>query len=119
MFLHSRAAHADFHEARGWRSGRRSKTPRPTWPFRVVQIVRRHRSRMVGGVVHSFTGTMDEARALLALDLYIGINGCSLKTAEVRRARDGHLRAVLSALAACRVAEPSRGGRHSRRPAHA
>jgi TatD DNase family protein len=64
LFLHSRAAHADFvrllKEAFGPRLERLEK----------------------GGVVHSFTGTVDEMRELMDLGLYIGVNGCSFKTAE-------------------------------------
>jgi len=64
LFLHSRAAHADFvrllKEAFGPRLERLEK----------------------GGVVHSFTGTVEEMRELMDLGLYIGVNGCSFKTAE-------------------------------------
>ena len=34
------------------------------------------------GLVHSFTGTADELKKMLDLGLDIGVNGCSLKTAE-------------------------------------
>lgn len=38
-------------------------------------IVGRNRHRFDKGVVHSFTGTADEAKQMLDLDLFIGING--------------------------------------------
>ncbi len=46
------------------------------------QLMRKHRHRFSHGVVHSFTGTEEEMRALVDLGLHVGINGCSLKTAE-------------------------------------
>jgi len=45
-------------------------------------MVKEHRARFSTGVVHSFDGGMDEMRALVEMGLYIGINGCSLKTDE-------------------------------------
>ncbi|TRM66387.1 hypothetical protein BD626DRAFT_546670 [Schizophyllum amplum] len=67
LFLHSRAAHADF-----------------------VQILRdegfgENGGSAVGakgGVVHSFTGSREEAMDLTDMGFHIGINGCSLKTEE-------------------------------------
>ncbi|SPO00497.1 related to deoxyribonuclease [Cephalotrichum gorgonifer] len=64
LFLHSRAAHQD-----------------------VVSLLKAHFGDRLerlqrGAVVHSFTGTAEEMAELTDLGLYIGINGCSLKTAE-------------------------------------
>ncbi|KKF92436.1 Deoxyribonuclease Tat-D [Ceratocystis platani] len=64
LFLHSRAAHRDF-----------------------VDLLKKHYGPRLeklekGGVVHSFTGTIEEMTELMDLGLYIGVNGCSLKTAE-------------------------------------
>ncbi|MCJ1405674.1 hypothetical protein MMC11_008903 [Xylographa trunciseda] len=60
LFLHSRAASADFE---------RLLAPRlPRLPKK--------------GLVHSFTGTIEEMERLVALGLDIGVNGCSMKTEE-------------------------------------
>lgn len=45
-------------------------------------MIRANRKRFSNGVVHSFTGTLQEMQDLIELGLYIGINGCSLKTDE-------------------------------------
>ena len=59
MYLHSRSTEGDF-----------------------ARIVKENRSKFSTGVVHSFTGDEQELQELLDLDLYIGINGCSMKTKE-------------------------------------
>ncbi|KAG5510168.1 hypothetical protein JKF63_07065 [Porcisia hertigi] len=46
------------------------------------RLLEPHLSQLVGGVVHSFTGTRAELQDYLDANLYIGVNGCSLKTAE-------------------------------------
>lgn len=60
LFLHSRAASHDFEK--------------------LVGAYLDHLPRK--GLVHSFTGTVDEMERLVALGLDIGVNGCSLKTEE-------------------------------------
>ncbi|DAZ97676.1 TPA: hypothetical protein N0F65_009677 [Lagenidium giganteum] len=59
MFLHNRNTDGDFYA-----------------------MIAQNRHRFSNGVVHSFTGSTEEAQKLLELGLYIGINGCSLKTEE-------------------------------------
>jgi TatD DNase family protein len=62
LFLHSRAAHNDFLRIL------KEKAPEGGWKHR--------------GVVHSFTGTIEEMKELVEEGWDIGVNGCSLKTAE-------------------------------------
>ena len=49
-----------------------------------LNIVARNKDSVAsGGVVHSFTGSLDELNRILnATSFFIGINGCSLKTKE-------------------------------------
>jgi len=60
LFLHSRAASEDFERLLG---ARLPKLPKK-------------------GLVHSFTGTVEEMKRLVDLGLDIGVNGCSMKTEE-------------------------------------
>ena len=60
LFLHSRAASEDFE---------RLLAPR------LALLPKK-------GLVHSFTGTIEEMQRLVDLGLDIGINGCSMKTEE-------------------------------------
>lgn len=64
LFLHCRAAHADF-----------VSLLKAAFGDGLQRLER-------GAVVHSFTGTAEEMAELMNLGLYIGINGCSLKTKE-------------------------------------
>ncbi|CAM8880306.1 unnamed protein product [Rhodiola kirilowii] len=60
MFLHMRAAADDF-----------------------CDIVERNKNRFTSGVTHSFTGSSEDCAKLLSISgMYIGVNGCSLKTDE-------------------------------------
>lgn len=45
-------------------------------------LVKANRHRFPSGVVHSFTGSKEEIQQIVELDLFVGINGCSLKTKE-------------------------------------
>ena len=60
LFLHSRAASEDFEQLLGKRL--------PHLPKK--------------GLVHSFTGTIEEMNRVVAMGLDVGINGCSMKTEE-------------------------------------
>lgn len=57
MYLHSRATGSEF-----------------------IDIIAANRHRFPTGVVHSFTGDLEEMQKICELDLFIGINGCSMKT---------------------------------------
>ncbi|KAL5324706.1 hypothetical protein ACEPPN_009254 [Leptodophora sp. 'Broadleaf-Isolate-01'] len=60
LFLHSRAAHSDF-----------------------LRLLSEHENKLPKrGVVHSFTGSLEEMQELVARGWHIGVNGCSLKTEE-------------------------------------
>lgn len=58
MFLHTRDCSKDF-----------------------IEILRKNKSVFPGGVVHSFTGSVEEVKELLEFsdNLFIGFNGCSLR----------------------------------------
>ena len=60
LFLHSRAAASDFENL---------------LKERLDQLPKR-------GVVHSFTGTLEEMQNIIALGFDVGINGCSMKTED-------------------------------------
>lgn len=60
LFLHSRAASEDF-----------ERLLKP----RLKKLPKR-------GLVHSFTGTIEEMQRMIDLGLDIGVNGCSMKTEE-------------------------------------
>jgi TatD DNase family protein len=52
-------------------------------PAEMIAMLTKRRNDLVkGGVVHSFTGTVEELKSYVDLDLFIGVNGCSFKTVE-------------------------------------
>lgn len=60
LFLHSRAASTDFE-----------------------RLLKERLDRLPSkGLVHSFTGTLEEMQSIVALGFDVGINGCSMKTEE-------------------------------------
>ena len=61
LFLHCRDAFKDF-----------------------ICIIRKHIEQCgpIHGVVHTFDGNKEQANEIIDLGLYVGLNGCSLKTTE-------------------------------------
>eukprot|EP00731_Ephydatia_muelleri_P025740 Em0017g823a len=47
-----------------------------------IDVMTRNRAAFNGGVIHSFDGTLEEARDAVNFGLYIGLNVCSLKSAQ-------------------------------------
>ena len=75
LFLHSRAAHSDLVAILAPRLAALRRA------LSVPETANEHSPGSVG-VVHSFTGTKEEASELVGLGLFIGVNGCSLKSEE-------------------------------------
>ncbi|MEK8130430.1 TatD family hydrolase [Paenibacillus filicis] len=75
LFLHEREAHQDF-----------------------LALLRSHRDRLAGGVVHCFTGSAAELSAYLSMGLHIGITGW---ICDERRGR--HLRELVKRIPADRL----------------
>jgi TatD DNase family protein len=48
----------------------------------LYDVLLEHRDQWTSGVVHSFDDTLDLANKFMDLGLYIGLNGCSLRTQE-------------------------------------
>jgi TatD DNase family protein len=48
----------------------------------LVEVLQKDQSRRCKGVVHSFDGTLELATEFMEIGLFIGLNGCSLKTKE-------------------------------------
>lgn len=66
MYLHSRITEGDF-----------------------VRIMKENRHRWTTGVIHSFEGSAEELRELLAMGLYIGISWRSVRSEEnIRNVRE-------------------------------
>lgn len=60
LFLHCRNAHDDF-----------------------IKIIEKNKSKIRrGGVVHTYDGTLENAKKLISMGFHIGLNGCSLKNQQ-------------------------------------
>jgi len=86
MFLHCRNAGADMAEVRCGKQCRdhdHEILRRCGVPPGASQALRRNQDSFCGAVVHSFDGTAEELAAILDIpNVWIGINGCSLRTAD-------------------------------------
>lgn len=88
LFLHCRAAYDDFAAILRPRMAEMSAAlgagvgPAPSLPAELEKDHGSGSPALRVGVVHSFTGTLEEMKAMVDMGFFVSINGCGLKTQE-------------------------------------